>query len=157
MIGTTMVPIINLAGAYLASGMVRRYFQNEVKCAAFFFGTSIVTLVLLIVLPKNSAVVSLLLLALTTTFMMSVNTCFISMVPSFYVRYGVTSTISGILNSAAYLGSAFSSYFNGAVVDRYGWNCIMQFWAVYAVIGLAACAVSVRKWRTFRAKALSVQ
>lgn len=148
-LSTTIVPIINLGGVYLASWMNKRFFKNEMLGAAVFFIVGTVTLTLLNFLPGNSAVVSLTLLALTTTFMMSINTILASMMPSYYVRFGKTSTFCGVLNAAVYIGSAISSYANGAIVENYGWNTIMHIWLVYAVIGIVVCALGIKKWRNF--------
>ena len=147
---TTIVPIVNLGGVYLASWLNRKYLHNELRTAAVFFAAGFTTLVLLAFLPMASAAFSLLLLAATTTFMMSINTMMASIVPSFFVRYGACSTATGLLNSAAYVGCALSSYGNGVIVERFGWNSIMYCWCVCALIGGIACSLASGKWKRFR-------
>ena len=147
---TTIVPIINLGGVYLSSWVNRRFLKNELKTAALFFAAGLSTLLLLAFLPMFSAAFSLLLLAATTTFMMSINTMMASIVPSFYVRYGACSTATGLLNSAAYVGCALSSYGNGAIVERFGWNSIMYIWCLCALLGGLACGFAVKRWKHFR-------
>ena len=149
-LSTTIVPIINLGGVYLASFINYKFTKNEVLTAVFFFMTGLSALLLLTFGPKNSAVLSLLLLATTTTFMMGINTLLASMMPSYYVRFGVCSTVTGLLNAAAYLGSAVSSYGNGEIVEHFGWNTIMYCWCVCAFIGMTACLLSARHWKKFR-------
>ena len=100
--------------------------------------------------PIHSAVLSLLLLGVTTTFMMGINTLLASMMPHYFVQFGVCSTVTGFLNSAVYLGSAASSYGNGAVVEHFGWDAIMYIWCICAVLGILFCALAVTKWKTFR-------
>lgn len=148
-LSTTIVPIINLGGVYLASYINYKFIKNEVFTAMLFFTTGLTALLLLTFTPRN-AVFSLLLLATTTTFMMGVNTLLASMMPSYYVRYGVCSTVTGILNASAYLGSAVSSYGNGFIVDHFGWDTIMYCWCVCAVIGVIACGLSGHRWKKFR-------
>ena len=153
-LSTTIVPIINLGGVYLASYVDHKFFKNEVFTAMLFFMTSVGTLVLLTFSPIHSAGFSLVLLAGTTTFMMGVNTLLASMMPSYYVRYGITATVTGTLNASAYLGCAVSSYGNGAIVEHFGWNTIMYFWCVSALIGVIVCAIGAGTWKKFRKKSL---
>lgn len=147
---TTIVPIINLGGVYLASWLNRRVFKNEVLGAMTFFLVALGALVLLVFCPIHSAVFSLLLLAVTTTFMMGINTLLASMMPSYYVPYGVCSTATGLLNAAAYLGCAVSSYGNGAIVEHFGWNSIMYCWCIAALLGAIGCGLAAKKWKRFR-------
>ena len=147
---TTVVPIVNLGGVYLASWLNRRVFRNELLAAGVFFGVALTALVLLAFCPIHSAVVSLLLLAITTTFMMGINTLLASMMPSYYVPFGVCSTVTGLLNAAAYMGCAVSSYGNGAIVQRFGWSSILYCWCAAAAVGVVACLLAAKKWKQFR-------
>lgn len=149
-LSTTVVPVINLGGVYLASFLNQKFFKNEVFTAMICFVTGALTLSCLTFIPVDSAALSLILLAATTTFMMGVNTVLASMMPSYYVRYGVTATVTGALNASVYLGSAVSSYGNGAVVEHFGWNMIMYCWCISAVAGVIACAFAAKKWKQFR-------
>ena len=149
-LSTTIVPIINLGGVYLASYINNRFIKNEILTAMLCFISGTITLSLLTFVPINSAAFSLILLAATTTLMMGVNTVLASMMPSYYVRYGVTATVTGVLNASAYLGSAVSSYGNGAIVEHFGWNTIMYCWCVCAVVGVVACLIAARTWGKFR-------
>lgn len=150
---TTIVPIINLGGVYFASYMNGKYFKNEVLTATTFFCVGLVALLLLTFVKVDSVVIALLLLATTTTFMMGINTLFASMMPSYYVKFGICSTVTGILNSAAYAGCAVSSYGNGVIIENFGWNTIMYCWCVSAVIGIVACMLAIKPWKSFRAYA----
>ena len=147
---TTVVPIVNLGGVYFSSWVNRRFFKNEVLTASVFFLVALAALLLLAFCPISSAVFSLLLLAVTTTFMMGVNTLLASMIPSYYVRFGMCSTITGLLNSSAYIGCALSSYGNGAIVQHFGWNSIMYCWCVAAALGALFCILGAKKWKKFR-------
>ena len=152
-LSTTIVPIINLGGVYFGSWVNRKFFRNEVLAAMIFFMVGLAALVLLTFAPIHSAVLSLLLLAVTTTFMMGINTLLASMMPHFFVRFGVCSTVTGLLNSAVYLGSAVSSYGNGAIVEHFGWDSIMKIWCICAVLGILFCGLAVKKWKFFRGMA----
>ena len=149
-LSTTVVPIINLGGVYFGSWVNRRFFKNELLSAAVFFTVGLAALCMLAFLPIRSALLSLLLLAVTTTFMMGINTLMASMMPHYFVHFGVCSTVTGILNSAVYLGSAASSYGNGAIVEHFGWNSIMHVWCICAALGVVFCLLACKKWGEFR-------
>ena len=149
-LSTTIVPIINLGGVYLAEYVNRRIFKNEILSAMIFYVVGFSALCLLAFASIDSAFISLVLLATTTTFMMGINTLLASMMPSYYVKYGVTSTVTGLLNASAYLGAAISSYGNGVVVENFGWNSIMYVWCACAFIGIIACLFATKKWKRFR-------
>ena len=147
---TTIVPIINLGGVYLGSWINRKFFKNEVLTAAVFFIVGLTALMLLTFAPIHSAILSLLLLAVTTTFMMGINTLLASMMPHYFIHFGVCYTVTGHLNSAVYMGSAASSYGNGAIVEYFGWNAIMYIWCICAVLGILFCFLAVKRWDSFR-------
>ena len=147
---TTVVPIINLSGVYLASWANRRFFKNENTTGILFFGVAFVALMLLTFGSFRYPVFPLLLLAITTTFMMGINTLFTCMMPSYFVSFGLCSTITGLLNACAYIGSAVSSYGNGAIVEHFGWNSIMHIWCICAMLGLVFSCFGVKKWESFR-------
>ena len=156
-LSTTLVPIINLGGVYLAEFINRRLFKNEIFTAMVFFAVGFVALILLTFGNVNSALLSLILLATTTTFMMGINTLLASMMPAYYVKFGVTSTVTGLLNASAYLGAAFSSYENGVIVENFGWNSIMYIWCICAFAGIIVCLLASKKWKHFRKMANELQ
>ena len=151
-LSTTVVPIINLSGVYLASWLNRRVFKNEVLGAMAFFLVALGALAVLAFVPISSAVISLLFLAITTTFMMGINTLLASMLPSYYVQYGSCSTATGLFNASAYIGCAVSTYGNGVIVERLGWNSIMYCWCIAAALGAVACGLAAKKWKKFRSQ-----
>lgn len=149
-LSTTLVPIINLSGVYLASWLDKRLFKNELISSALLFLTSTAALLVLVMMPMSSAALSLLLLAFTTTFMMGVNTMLVGVLPSYYARFGVCSSMSGILNASAYVGCSISSYGSGVIAERFGWNGIILVWLICALTGTLLCTLVARPWKRFR-------
>lgn len=149
-LSTTVVPIINLSGVYLADFINCKLCRNEVLTTMLFFIFCFVSLLMLIFLSENSALFSTLLLAAATTSMMGANTLLACMIPSYYVRFGVCSTATGLLNSFAYVGCAVSTYGNGVIADRFGWNAILYCWCFCAVIGMITCALASKRWKSFQ-------
>ena len=82
--------------------------------------------------------------------MMGINTLLASIMPSYFVHFGVCSTITGILNASAYVGCAISSYTNGSFVENFGWDTTMTKWCELALIGALVCIPAIRRWGKFR-------
>lgn len=137
---TTVLPIINLGGAYAAQFMYNRYFKKkEIKTAGFFFMLAVVSLFLLWRFSAVSMILTVILLALITASMMAVNTLFVNIIPLHFEESGRVSTVSGFLNSMAYIGSAISTFTIGILVQHAGWNVTILSWLVITVAAMAGC------------------
>lgn len=148
---TTMLPVINLTGAYAAQFMYRRFFQkHEVKTASFFFLVATGALVLLWRFSAVNMFLTAGLLSVITASMMAVNTLFVNLLPLHFEKEGRVSTVSGFLNAMAYLGCAISTYGIGVLVQHVGWQVTIFGWLAMNAAALAVCFI-LRK-RVFTVK-----
>lgn len=136
---TTVLPVINLTGAYAARTVYKKCREHEVKAAALFFTVATAALCGLWVGRGVSILLTVLLFALTTASMMAVNTLFVNMLPLRFERLGRVSTVSGFLNSAAYLGTAVSTFTIGIMVERMGWDVTIGSWVLLTGGALVVC------------------
>ncbi|WP_312371609.1 MFS transporter [Lachnoclostridium sp.] len=148
-ISTTIIPIFNLSGVYLASFVNKKIFRNEITTSASFFAICAVMLFILRLYSGGSVIIVLILFGVATTAMMAVNTMLVSMVPIYFAPYGKSSTASGILNSSAYVGGAVSTYGIGVLSELIGWDKTIFVWAIIAVAGMLVCMVGKTYWRKF--------
>jgi OPA family glycerol-3-phosphate transporter-like MFS transporter len=145
-LATTLLPVINLGGVYAANHLNTRYFKNEVKTSGACFAVASLSLILLLLFGRYHVIIAIVLLALTTTGMIGVNTMFISLMPLYFAGIGKVSTVTGILNSMAYAGSALSSYGIGYISQRYNWNITIFVWFFLAIIGVSICLIMKNTW-----------
>lgn len=144
---TVALPIFNAFGAYAVVPLYKKLHYNEMKAAAVTGLIAVVPILLLLLNGKLPVLVIIILLALTTSIMYALNYLIISLVPVRFVKYSCTSTVSGVLNSAAHIGCAVSSYGFGAISRKAGWNVVILLWLVSTVlIFLSSLSVS-RKWK----------
>lgn len=136
---TTVLPVLNLTGAYGAKFIYGKCKKQEVRAAAVFFAAAVAALFGLWVGKGVSIVLTVFLFAVTTASMMAVNTLFVNMLPLRFEKMGRVSTVSGFLNSAAYLGTAVSTFTIGVMVERLGWNVTIGSWVVLTAGALAVC------------------
>lgn len=137
---TTILPVINLSGAYAAQFMYQKFFrQHEVKTAAFFFSIPTGALLLLWKFGAVNMFLTAGLLAVITSAMMAVNTLFVNLLPLRFEKTGRVSTVSGFLNAMAYLGCAISTYVIGILVQYAGWSLTIFCWLMITVIAMLFC------------------
>ena len=101
-VSTVILAIFTMISYSAFSALQKRFFKNEVSCAAAIFGGSaLVCSALFLVnafLPEAALVPCLILMALTVAAMHGVNLMLIAIVPRRFVPFGKVSTYSGILN-----------------------------------------------------------
>lgn len=145
---TTLLPIVNLSGAYVARALYRRYAGNEVRASAVFFGISVAALAVLRLAGSFSMALTVALLAVITASMMGVNTLFVNLLPLRYERQGKVSSVSGFLNACAYLGTAVSTFSIGVMVESFGWDVTVGSWLAATTVGLLVCLAVRGRYRT---------
>ena len=78
-----------------------------------------------------------------------INLMLVCYVPKRFKKYGNVSTLSGIINSFTYVGSAISTYGIAIVAENNGWNITILMWLIIAVVGSFCCLLAFNKWKKF--------
>ncbi len=151
-LSTTVLPILNLFGAVLASFANKRCKGSEMKAAMLLFAACGAGLLALFLLGTRSALAALCLLAIATTAMMAVNILLISLLPTRFSASGRVATVSGVLNFTVYLGTAFSNYGIGEMALRFGWSITILVWALFAFTACGLCALALTRWNQYNKK-----
>ena len=79
----------------------------------------------------------------------AMNHLLMTLIPVHFAKFGRASTVGGIFNCCTYIGSAISTYGFGAVSEKFGWTATVVFWIILGVIGVAACALPMRRYGRF--------
>ena len=150
-VSTVILAIFTMISYSAFSALQKRFFKNEVSCAAAIFGGSaLVCSALFLVnafLPEAALVPSLILMALTVAAMHGVNLMLIAIVPRRFVPFGKVSTYSGILNACTYVGAAISTYGFAALAETFDWNFTILTWVAISLVGAALCFFAARIWQ----------
>lgn len=139
---TTLLPIFNLAGAYLARYIYQKCKNNETRAASVFFGLSALALFVLRICGHISIFLTVVLFALTTTSMMAINTLYVSIYPLRYEKQGRVATVSGFLNATAYMGTAISTFAIGILAEHTSWNITVAIWVFFTAAAFLSCFAS---------------
>ena len=142
-----IMPIFSIVSFSITSKLYKKYFSNPVLCAGVIFGFGAVSALALYLLSSTSAAISVLLSALLTGSMHGVNLVLICYIPSFFRKYGNISTVSGVLNSCTYVGSAISTYGIALISEARGWTFTIFIWFIIALLGTVISFVAARPWK----------
>lgn len=146
---TVVLPIFNAFGAYAVMPLLIKCKSDEMLASGIIGTLSLIPMTLMLFVGKIPVYVLVILLALTTSVMYALNYLIISLVPVRFGKYFYTSTVSGVLNSAAHIGCAVSSYGFGAVAEHFGWNAVVIIWiAAAALTAIISFAANI-KWKKF--------
>lgn len=146
---SSILPLVNLSGAYAAGWLDKRFFHNELKTSASLFALASACLLALPLAVRCSLALAVALLALITASMLGINTMFISVIPVRAGRKGGAAMISGTLNTVTYLGAAAATWGIGSVAQSFGWGAVFTLWLVMAVPSLVVCILCAKRWNNF--------
>ena len=147
---TTVLPVINLAGVYVASWMNRKLRNNETTTGALMFGIGLIAMAMLSLFGKYSVVLAILFLSVSTAAMMGANAILIGIIPLYFGKIGKASSFTGFLNSMSYVASAIAMYGIGALVQSQGWDATIWWWVATAFLGGVICMMATRKWMKYK-------
>ncbi len=141
-----VLPIFSVACFNITAKLYRKSFKNPVFCGGIIFGVGALSAAALCLFTGRNAVLSVVFSALLTGAMHGVNLMFIGMLPPFFKKRGNVSTVSGVLNSCTYIGSAISTYGIAVLSENCGWSITLFAWLIIAVLGTTLCFTSFKPW-----------
>lgn len=121
--------------------------KNPIICAFVIFCIGAVSALLLSLTAGSAILLSVLLSALLTASMHGVNLILVCMLPQFFRSEKHVGTVSGVLNSCTYIGSALSTYGVAVVSDAYSWHFALYLWAGLAIVGALITVLCIAPWK----------
>lgn len=149
---TVILSVFAVLSLTLFGYLHRRFFKNEIMCGAVSFGVATAAAVVLYIINSagGSVVASMILMAIIIACMSGANLMLIATAPKRYARSGKVSTFTGVLDAAAYVGAAISTYGFAVIAEGKGWNFTILTWVFIAAAGLVFSLVAAPLWRKFR-------
>lgn len=145
---TAVLPLFSIISV-MAANAVQKRIASEVTVASLMFAAGFAAAAGLRLFFSSSPALPVICMALVTGCMHGVNTMLISRLPRHFAPYGRVSSVSGVLNTFTYVGSALSTYGIAAVSDRWGWLTTVTLWGGVALAGTLLCALCIRRWNRF--------
>lgn len=142
-----VMPIFSIVSFQITAFLHRTIARNPITCAGIIFAAGAVSAIALYIVTGKNAVASVVLSAIITAAMHGVNLMLICMVPRYFKKYGNVSTVSGVLNSCTYVGSAVSTYGIALISNKYSWSVTLLIWFFIAAVGTTLCFICIRRWK----------
>ncbi len=147
---TVLLAIFTMISYSAAGALHKKFFRNELTCATAVYAFSAVcALVLFALFDVGFAAISVLMMALITSGMHGVSLMLTSHIPKRFLKYGNVSTMSGLVNSFTYIGSAIATYGVARVSETQGWKPTVAVWLGILVLGALLCFLAIPKWKRF--------
>ncbi len=141
--GVTL-PIFSIVVVGFSGWLFRRVVKNEALCAVVLYLACSLAIGVLSLAGSASPVLSVSMLMLANAGSHGINLMYTCMVIPHFTVYGRTSFITGLINSATYVGSALSMY-GVAIITRYfGWPGTILSWLVVSLIGMLFSALAIK-------------
>ncbi|MBQ2256092.1 MAG: MFS transporter, partial [Clostridia bacterium] len=149
-----VLPLIALLGFTLANFLLKRkrLHENHPLIGIILMGAAAVPTLILLGVRGMSFVAGLICLCAISLLMESFNHVYSTMMPAKFAHYGKAATVSGIMNSLIYIGSAISTYLFGLVAEWLGWSTTIFIWLCLALVGAAILAFAIKPWKRFIAQ-----
>ncbi len=148
-----ILPVIGVVSLKLVGFINEKYVKNEVRAAGLTFVMALACLTVLFFFHDKNEYLTLALCAVSVGLMHAINFFLICIVPLRFEKYGVVSTMSGVINSLTYVGSAAALYGFGYISETTGnnWRIVIGVWAIIAALGVTVCFAAVRPWKKMQA------
>ncbi len=146
---TVSLAIFSLLIFVIVGAFYKKFFKNEVACAALIFSIAVLASLVLLVCFNMSAILTIVCMMTITGAMHGVNMLLVSYVPKRFRKYGNISTMSGFINSFTYVGAAIATYGIAKLSELYGWRITVAIWACVAAFGTACLVLVFNKWKRF--------
>ncbi|MBQ9967700.1 MAG: MFS transporter [Oscillospiraceae bacterium] len=138
-----LLPIFSLVSCKLAAKIHRSHIPNLLTFATILFLICTGMAVPLYFFYEKAPALSVALLVILNACTHGVNLMLISYLPAKLADREHLSTMAGLTNSFAYIGSAVSTYLIPLAAEGYGWNATLLIWAISALLGVIVCAAGI--------------
>lgn len=142
---TTILPIFSIV-CVMATRHINKKISNDILLSSYIWTVALISCIILFT-NLNSISISIVSMSLLTACMHGINLLLIGNLPAKFIKYGKVSTISGILNSCTYVGSALSAYGIAVINDHFGWKTTIIIWIGIILLGGLSCIISVNKYK----------
>ncbi|MBQ0111161.1 MAG: MFS transporter, partial [Oscillospiraceae bacterium] len=124
-LSSVILPVFGFLCITFATFVQTRLIRNESLAAGIFFAVAVVCAVLLNFFGKLNMILCVALIAVIIGCAHGVNTLLVCIVPRSFVKTGKVGFVSGLLNSATYIGSALAVYIFGALGEHNDWTMVI--------------------------------
>ncbi len=119
---------------------------NELKTASLYLAIALMSCLVLYFGFSKLPALDVAMMAIITVCVHGVNLMLVCNVPKRFAKYGKSSTMSGILNSSVYAGSAISAYGVAVLAVNSGWRNVILAWSVLSAVAFVLCFLWIKRF-----------
>lgn len=142
-----LLPIFSLVCTKTAAKLHLKFIPNLLVCSAILFLICTCSAIPLYFFYETAPALSVALLVVLNACTHGVNLMLISYLPAKLADREHLSTMAGLTNSFAYIGSAVSTYLIPLAAEGYGWSATLLIWAAAAFLGTLLCIIGIPLYR----------
>jgi OPA family glycerol-3-phosphate transporter-like MFS transporter len=148
------MPVFALISQQVAGILFNKVFKDAFRSAFFIFvvGTVAAGMLYLVYLFRGNVVLAVFLLALLTGCMHGVNMNLICILPPILAGNSKVSSVSGLLNSFTYVGSAISMCLIPLSARGDDWSLTIAMWIGFALLGTGMNLLCLPIWKKYNTK-----
>ena len=147
---SVLIPIVGMVFLKIAQFVQKKFVSDEILAATVIFAAGLAFSIMLFFTYDKNEYISLALAAIITGCMHGVNLFLVCVVPAKFEKYGIVSTMSGIINSLTYVGSALATEGFALTKQYAGWTVTIGSWLIIAAVGIACCLLAYKPWKKFK-------
>lgn len=149
-----ILPLAGLMGVLFGNFLLgrKRLLGNHPLIGIIIMLITAIPTALLLQAKALTLLVGVICLCLISFLMESFNHVFSVMMPAQFATFGKAATVSGIINSLVYIGSAISTYAFGAVAEQVGWSMTTLMWLALALTAAVILTFAIKPWMRFMQK-----
>ena len=142
-----ILPLFSIVCHQFTELLYEKKLNNMFLCAAVMFGAGALAALGLYGFAGKNAALSVAMSAVLAGSMHGVNLLLVCLLPPVIAKGGKVSTISGIMNSCTYIGSALSTYVIPLAAEQAGWSVTLLLWLGIAATGALVCGICIPFWK----------
>lgn len=140
-----ILPFFAIACYSISLTLYNKFFKNPLSESSLLFFVATIAAALLYFTSGQNAAVSVIACGVLTGAMHGIGLMVTCMIPPLFMKNGNVATVSGIVNSSVYIGSAVSGVGTAALAESYGWTVVTVLWGVIALVGTLLCFLLGKK------------
>lgn len=139
---TLVLPLMGIAGAWVAKTIYKRQQNSGVQGAVYFGAGSALLLAGLLTFRFKSVPLTITIFAITACIMMAENTLLTSLIPMNTENKSDSGLIAGVLDTFVYVGSSIGTVALGSIAERSTWYYVFVCLTAVSAGALLISAVS---------------
>lgn len=147
---SVIIPIIGVISMKVVGVVANRWVKEELSGSAAVFACAAVLCTALFLLYTKNQYVTVAVAAVIVGAMWAINFFLVCVVPTRFEKYGIVSTMSGIINSLTYVGTSLAVTGFPALTKDGDWGKCIFVWIFIAAFGAAVCIAGKRAWKRFK-------